>query len=40
MFHCSEGAMGAYFKPNEILLVLGGSIGAACMSMPSTPSPA
>ncbi len=34
MFHASEGAMGAYFKPNEILLVLGGSIGAAMCSMP------
>jgi chemotaxis protein MotA len=34
MFHASEGAMGAYFKPNEILLVLGGSIGAATLSMP------
>jgi chemotaxis protein MotA len=34
MFHASEGAMGAYFKPNEILLVLGGSIGAAMLSMP------
>ncbi len=34
MFHASEGAMGAYFKPNEILLVLGGSTGAALISMP------
>jgi chemotaxis protein MotA len=34
MFHASEGAMGAYFKPNEIFLVLGGSIGAALCSMP------
>jgi chemotaxis protein MotA len=34
MFHASEGAMGSYFKPNEIFLVLGGSIGAAMMSMP------
>jgi chemotaxis protein MotA len=34
MFHASEGAMGAYAKPNEILLVLGGSVGAAMMSMP------
>jgi chemotaxis protein MotA len=34
MFHCSEGAMGAYFKPGEIFLVLGGSIGAAMLSMP------
>jgi len=34
MFHASHGAMGAYFKPNEIFLVLGGSIGAALLSMP------
>src|ERR1700722_5529257 len=34
MFHASEGAMGAYFKPNEIFLVLGGSVGAALLSMP------
>jgi chemotaxis protein MotA len=34
MFHASDGAMGAYFKPNEILLVLGGSLGAAMLSMP------
>ena len=34
MFHASEGAMGAYFKPNEIFLVLGGSLGAAMLSMP------
>src|SRR3984885_12526508 len=34
MFHASEGAMGAYFKPNEILLVAGGSLGAAMLSMP------
>jgi chemotaxis protein MotA len=34
MFHASEGAMGAYFKPAEIFLVLGGSIGAAMLSMP------
>lgn len=34
MFHASEGAIGAYFKPNEIFLVLGGSIGAAMLSMP------
>jgi len=34
MFHASEGAMGAYFKPPEIFLVLGGSIGAAMLSMP------
>jgi chemotaxis protein MotA len=34
MFHASEGAMGAYFKPNEIFLVLGGATGAALCSMP------
>src|SRR3954469_7635499 len=34
MWHCSEGAMGSYFKPGEIFLVLGGSIGAAMLSMP------
>jgi chemotaxis protein MotA len=34
MFHASEGEMGSYFKPNEIFLVLGGSVGAAMMSMP------
>lgn len=34
MFHASEGEMGSYFKPNEIFLVLGGSIGAAMLSMP------
>jgi chemotaxis protein MotA len=34
MFHASHGAMGAYFKPGEIFLVLGGSIGAAMLSMP------
>jgi len=34
MFHASEGQMGAYFKPNEIFLVLGGSVGAALLSMP------
>jgi chemotaxis protein MotA len=34
MYHASEGAMGAYFKPPEIFLVLGGSIGAAMLSMP------
>jgi chemotaxis protein MotA len=34
MWHCTEGAMGAYFKPPEIFLVLGGSIGAAMLSMP------
>ena len=34
MFHASDGAMGSYFKPPELLLVLGGSIGAAMLSMP------
>lgn len=34
MFHASEGAMGAYLKPPEMFLVLGGSIGAAMLSMP------
>ena len=34
MFHASEGAMGSYFKPNEIFLVLGGAAGAAMLSMP------
>ncbi len=34
MFHCTEGQMGAYFKPPEILLVVGGSFGAAMLSMP------
>jgi chemotaxis protein MotA len=34
MYHASEGAMGAYFKPAEIFLVLGGATGAAMMSMP------
>ena len=34
MWHASEGAMGADFKPNEIFLVLGGATGAAMMSMP------
>jgi chemotaxis protein MotA len=34
MFHASEGAMGAYFKPNEMLLVVGGSLGACMLSMP------
>lgn len=33
MFHAS-GTLGAYFKPAEILLVFGGAIGAAFMSMP------
>lgn len=34
MFHASDGAMGAYFKPAEIFLVFGGSLGAALLSMP------
>jgi chemotaxis protein MotA len=34
MWHVSEGAMGAYFKPPEIFLVFGGSLGAAMLSMP------
>lgn len=34
MFHATHGELGAYFKPNEILLVVGGALGAAMMSMP------
>ena len=34
MWHVSEGAMGAYFKPAEIFLVFGGSLGAGLLSMP------
>lgn len=34
MWHASEGALGAYFKPPELLLVFGGAIGAAMLSMP------
>ena len=34
MFHCTHGELGAYVKPGEMLLVFGGSIGAALMSMP------
>src|SRR4051794_16713802 len=34
MWHCTEGAMGAYFKPGELFLVFGGSLGAAMLSMP------
>src|SRR3954468_9148723 len=34
MFHCTHGEMGSYFKPAEIFLVFGGSIGAAMLSMP------
>ncbi|MDB5297781.1 MAG: motA [Phycisphaerales bacterium] len=32
--HASHGALGAYVKPSEMLLVFGGAIGAAMMSMP------
>ncbi|HTW93870.1 MAG TPA: MotA/TolQ/ExbB proton channel family protein [Tepidisphaeraceae bacterium] len=34
MYHASEGAMGSYLKPPEMFLVLGGSVGAAMLSMP------
>jgi len=34
MYHASEGAMGSYFKPPEIFLVMGGSLGAAMLSLP------
>jgi chemotaxis protein MotA len=34
MWHCTEGAIGAYFKPAEIFLVFGGSLGAAMLSLP------
>jgi chemotaxis protein MotA len=34
MFHASEGHLEAYFKPPEMLLVFGGSVGAAMLSMP------
>src|SRR5436190_22766236 len=34
MFHASEGHLEAYFKPGEIFLVFGGSLGAAMLSMP------
>ncbi|HET6246107.1 MAG TPA: MotA/TolQ/ExbB proton channel family protein [Tepidisphaeraceae bacterium] len=34
MYHASEGALGSYFKPAELFLVFGGSIGAALLSMP------
>jgi chemotaxis protein MotA len=34
MWHASDGAMGAYFKPPELFLVFGGSLGAALLSMP------
>src|SRR4029077_8724554 len=34
MWHVTEGAMGAYFKPPELFLVFGGALGAAMLSMP------
>lgn len=34
MFHASHGHVEAYVKPGEMLLVFGGSIGAALLSMP------
>jgi chemotaxis protein MotA len=34
MFHASHGEIGAYIKPYEMILVFGGSIGAAMLSMP------
>ena len=34
MFHASHGHVDAYIKPGEMLLVFGGSIGAALLSMP------
>jgi chemotaxis protein MotA len=34
MYHVTDGAMGAYFKPPELFLVFGGSLGAAMLSMP------
>src|SRR3954468_17602493 len=34
MFHASHGHLEAYFKPGEMLLVFGGSVGAAMLSMP------
>jgi chemotaxis protein MotA len=34
MWHVSEGAMMAYVKPPELLLVFGGALGAAMLSMP------
>lgn len=32
--HASHGALGAYFKPGEVILVGGTALGAAMMSMP------
>ena len=34
MFHASHGHVEAYVKPGEMLLVFGGSVGAALLSMP------
>ena len=34
MWHVTEGAMGAYFKPPELFLVFGGALGATMLSMP------
>ncbi|MGH7214254.1 MAG: motility protein A [Tepidisphaeraceae bacterium] len=34
MYHASHGALGAYIKPGEILLVGGCALGAALVSMP------
>jgi chemotaxis protein MotA len=34
MIHATHGEIGAYLKPGEMLLVFGGSIGAAMLSMP------
>lgn len=34
MFHASHGALGAYLKPGEIILVGGCALGAAMASMP------
>jgi chemotaxis protein MotA len=33
-WHVSEGAMGAYIKPPELMLVFGGALGATMLSMP------
>jgi chemotaxis protein MotA len=34
MYHATEGHMDAYFKPPEIFLVFGGSLGSCMLSMP------
>ncbi len=34
MFHASEGHLESYFKPGELFLVFGGSLGASLLSMP------